>query len=61
MGSYSAAKVCKVGARTTLAQSIDDRLYVAGEAVSAYAHSSLHGAYLTGQSAVLQIADQFMA
>lgn len=61
MGSYSAAKVGKVGARATLAQSIDDRLYFAGEAVSTYAHSSLHGAYLTGQNAALEIADRFTA
>ncbi|MFT4036901.1 MAG: NAD(P)/FAD-dependent oxidoreductase [Thermomicrobiales bacterium] len=57
MGSYSAAKVGKVGARATLAQPIDDRLFFAGEAVSTTAHSSLHGAYLTGQAAATQIAD----
>ena len=61
MGSYSAAKVGKAGARATLAQPIEDRLYFAGEAVSTYAHSSLHGAYLTGQQAALQIADHLMA
>lgn len=60
MGSYSAAKVGKAGARATLAQPIEDRLYFAGEAVSTYAHSSLHGAYLTGQQAALQIADHLM-
>ncbi len=59
MGSYSAARVGKVGARATLAQSIDDRLYFAGEAVSTNAHSSLHGAFLTGQSAARQIADRY--
>jgi monoamine oxidase len=51
MGSYSAAKVGKVGARATLAQPIDNRLFFAGEAISTNAHSSLHGAYLTGQAA----------
>jgi monoamine oxidase len=61
MGSYSAAKVGKVAARATLTEPIDDRLYFAGEAVSTNAHSSLHGAYLTGQSAALRIADRFMA
>ena len=59
MGSYSAARVGKVGARATLAQSIDDRLYFAGEAVSTNAHSSLHGAFLTGQRAARQIADRY--
>ena len=61
MGSYSAARVGKVGARATLALPIDDRLYFAGEAVSTNAHSSLHGAYLTGQSAALQIAERLTA
>jgi monoamine oxidase len=57
MGSYSAARVGKVGARTTLATPIDDRLYFAGEAITTTAHSSLHGAYLTGQGAATSIAD----
>ena len=61
MGSYSAARVGKVGARATLALPIDDRLYFAGEAVSTNAYSSLHGAYLTGQSAALQIAERLTA
>jgi monoamine oxidase len=57
MGSYSAARVGKVGARATLAEPIDNRLYFAGEAISTNAHSSLHGAYLTGQSAATSIVD----
>ena len=57
MGSYSAARVGKVGARATLAEPIDDRLYFAGEAISTKAHSSLHGAYLTGQDAAMSIFD----
>jgi monoamine oxidase len=57
-GSYSAAKVGKVSARATLAEPIDDRLYFAGEAISTNAHSSLHGAFLTGQQAASRIADQ---
>jgi monoamine oxidase len=55
LGSYSAAKVGKVGARATLAEPIDDRLYFAGEAISMEAHSSLHGAFLTGQNAAMSI------
>jgi monoamine oxidase len=56
-GSYSAARAGKVGARATLATPLDNRLYFAGEAISTYAHSSLHGAYLTGQSAATSIFD----
>jgi monoamine oxidase len=54
-GSYSAARVGKVAARATLAEPLDDRLYFAGEAISTTSHSSLHGAYLTGQSAATSI------
>jgi monoamine oxidase len=61
MGSYSSARVGKVGARATLAQPLDNRLYFAGEAISMYAHSSLHGAYLTGQEAATSIAEQLGA
>jgi monoamine oxidase len=57
MGSYSAARVGKVDARARLAKPIDDRLYFAGEAISTNAHSSLHGAYLTGQDAATSIFD----
>jgi monoamine oxidase len=57
MGSYSAAKVGKVGARATLAEPLDNWLYFAGEAISMEAHSSLHGAFLTGQSAATSIGD----
>lgn len=57
-GSYSAAKVGKVSARATLAEPLDDRLFFAGEAISTNAHSSLHGAFLTGQQAASRIADQ---
>lgn len=55
MGSYSAARVGKVGARATLATPLDNRLYFAGEAISTNAHSSLHGAYLTGRGAAASI------
>ena len=61
MGSYSAARVGKVAARATLAEPLDNRLYFAGEAVSTTSHSSLHGAYLTGQSAAQNIADHLGA
>lgn len=58
MGSYSAARVGKVGARAMLAEPLDNRLYFAGEAVSTNAHSSLHGTYLTGQQAATSVANQ---
>jgi monoamine oxidase len=61
LGSYSAAKVGKEGARATLAQPIDNRLYFAGEAISTTSHSSLHGAYLTGQSAAKGIVEALKA
>jgi monoamine oxidase len=61
MGSYSATKVGKVSARTTLATPIDDRLYFAGEAITTRAHSSLHGAFLTGQAAAQGIAEHLSA
>lgn len=58
MGSYSAARVGKVGARATLQKPLDNRLYFAGEAISTNAHSSLHGAFLTGQSAAMSIFER---
>ena len=61
MGSYSAARVGKDAARAILAEPLDDRLYFANEAISTTSHSSLHGAYLTGQSAAQGIADQLSA
>jgi monoamine oxidase len=61
LGSYSAARVGKVAARATLAEPLDARLYFAGEAVSTTSHSSLHGAYLTGQAAAQSIADHLGA
>jgi monoamine oxidase len=61
MGSYSAARVGKVGARATLAEPIDNRLYFAGEAISTNAHSSLHGAFLTGQNAAASIFEHLDA
>jgi monoamine oxidase len=55
MGSYSSALPGKAGARVTLQTPIDNRIFFAGEAVSSVAHSSLHGAYLTGQQAAAAI------
>jgi monoamine oxidase len=61
LGSYSMAKVGKEGARATLAEPLDNRLYFAGEAISTTSHSSLHGAYLTGQAAAKGAAAQLGA
>jgi monoamine oxidase len=61
MGSYSAARVGKVAGRRTLAEPIDNRLFFAGEATSTDSHSSLHGAYLTGQQAATSIAEHLGA
>ncbi len=51
-GAYSAALPHQVGARSTIAQPISEKLWFAGEAVAAGgAHSSLHGAFRTGLAA----------
>lgn len=50
-GSYSHARVGHAGARDILAQSVDERLFFAGEACSAQDFSTAHGAYETGIAA----------
>lgn len=50
-GSYSHALPGKAGSRTVLAQTVDDRLFFAGEACSAESFSTAHGAYETGVAA----------
>jgi len=53
--------VGKVSARTTLAAPLDDQRYFAGLAISTTAHSALHGAYLTSQSAAANIFEHLAA
>lgn len=54
-GCTSYAPPGAVPFRRTLATPINGQLFFAGEAVSLYAHSSLHGAYETGTAAARQI------
>lgn len=55
LGCVSYAPPGAVPHRQTLAQPINNQLFFAGEAVSLYAHSSVHGAYETGTTAARQI------
>ena len=55
LGCVSYAPPGAVPLRQTLARPINNQLFFAGEAVSLYAHSSVHGAYETGTAAARQI------
>ena len=50
-GSYSHARVGCAGQRLVLAQSIEDRIFFAGEACSPHDFSTAHGAFDTGIAA----------
>lgn len=50
-GSYSHALPGRAGDRARLAAPVDQRLFFAGEACSAHAFSTAHGAWRTGQAA----------
>jgi len=50
-GAYSHAVVGQAGARARLAEPVGTRLFFAGEACSAHAFSTAHGAYETGVAA----------
>lgn len=51
LGAYSYARPGDADARPALAQTIDDRLFFAGEACSVHDYSTAHGAYRTGEKA----------
>jgi len=55
LGSYSYARVGHARARAILAESVDDRIYFAGEACSITDFSTAHGAYATGIAAARAI------
>lgn len=55
LGCVSYAPPGAVPLRQTLARPLNNQLFFAGEAVSLYAHSSVHGAYETGTAAARQI------
>jgi len=50
-GAYSCALPGKATMRAQLSQTLGDRVLFAGEAVSAHAYSTAHGAHLTGLAA----------
>jgi monoamine oxidase len=52
-GAYSHARVGRAGARAVLAAPVADRVFFAGEACSAHAFSTAHGAYETGLTAAI--------
>ena len=54
LGSYSYALPGASGARAALAEPVEDRLFFAGEACSADAFSTAHGAYRSGIAAAEQ-------
>jgi monoamine oxidase len=54
-GSYSYAKVGQADARAALAESVDNKLFFAGEACSRRDFSTAHGAYRTGIEAAKQV------
>lgn len=56
-GSYSHALPGRAGDRARLAAPVDNRLFFAGEACSADAFSTAHGAWLTGQAAAQAAID----
>jgi monoamine oxidase len=51
LGAYSHALPGRSGARAVLYEPIDDRIFLAGEAVSAHSYSTAHGAWRTGEDA----------
>jgi monoamine oxidase len=59
-GSYSYARPGRADDRARLAESVDDRLFFAGEACSRHDFSTAHGAYLTGIEAA-RAASQALA
>ena len=54
-GSYSYAKVGRSDARAALAESVNDKIFFAGEACSLHDFSTAHGAYRTGIEAANQV------
>ncbi len=54
-GSYSYAKVGRSDARAALVESVNDKIFFAGEACSRHDFSTAHGAYRTGIEAAKQV------
>jgi monoamine oxidase len=51
LGAYSHALPGHAGARAELARPVEDRIFFAGEAVSARSYSTAHGAWVSGEAA----------
>jgi monoamine oxidase len=58
-GAYSHAKPGLASMRAQLAAPVEDRIFFAGEACSAHAFSTAHGAYETGVAAAEAVLAQF--
>jgi monoamine oxidase len=59
LGAYSYARPGDAGAREVLAETVDDRLFFAGEACSVNDYSTAHGAYRTGETAAEAVLRTF--
>jgi len=59
LGAYSYARPGDAGARAVLAETVDERLFFAGEACSVNDYSTAHGAYRTGETAAEAVLGQF--
>jgi monoamine oxidase len=59
-GAYSHALPGRAGERAVLAAPIDGRLFFAGEATSAHAFSTAHGAYESGHRAADEVVAQLV-
>lgn len=55
LGSYSFARPGASAGRELLAEPLEDRLFFAGEATMKHSYSTVHGAFLSGQSAAEKI------
>jgi monoamine oxidase len=59
LGAYSYARPGDAGARTVLAETVEERLFFAGEACSVNDYSTAHGAYRTGETAAEAVLSAF--
>ena len=59
LGSYSYLSPGHHGAREALAESLNDRVFFAGEATISSAFATVHGAYLSGKQAADEVASKF--
>jgi monoamine oxidase len=59
LGAYSYARPGDAGARSVLAETVDERLFFAGEACSVNDYSTAHGAYRTGETAAEAVLGAF--